>query len=83
MAIGAAPDVAWRSWPPNAARTFLNSCSSAASKWARSSGGTSWPAASSERTFRPTWVAALICSRSPCAVTSVYSFSKIRGTDGR
>ena len=70
-AIGAAPDVAWRSCPPNAARTFLNSFSSAPSKCACSSGGTSCPAACNARTAKPTCVAALICSASPWAVTSV------------
>ena len=54
MAIGAAPVLACLSLPPNAARTFLNSASSAASKCACSSAGTSWPAACSARTLSPT-----------------------------
>ena len=62
MAIGAAPLTAWRTRPPKIARTFLNSCSSAASKGASSSGGTSSPRTCRSRTFTPSFAAACIFS---------------------
>ncbi len=50
--------------PPNSARTFLYSASSAASKAWRSSSETSPPLCSAIRTFSPSWTACLSFSGS-------------------
>ncbi len=82
-AMGAAPEMATRIRPPNAARTLLNSWVSASSKPRRSSSGTGSPACSSRRTASPAATAGASIWGDTWVASAAYTFSKIRGTEGR